>query len=199
MRYKIKRINTVKDAPPPPEKRSAVILSHTHDILGVAVSAVSLALIIFTFFIRLGTVYGHSMQNTLSNGDIILFSPMIKNIEEGDIIVFDPSGDTFSEPLVKRVIATEGQTVYIDTETGIVSVDGVEISESEYVSAQADTVVKSFASPYTVESGHVFVLGDNRGNSIDSRHPEIGTVDLDSVIGKVVFRIYPFDSVGALS
>ena len=197
MRYKIKRINTKKEAAT--TKKSTVVLSHMHDILGVAVSAFSLALIMFTFFIRLGTVYGHSMQNTLSNGDIILFSPMIKNVSQGDIIVFEPGGDKFSEPLVKRVIATEGQTVYIDTETGAVYVDGIEISESEYVSKQTDTVVKSFASPYTVESGHVFVLGDNRGNSIDSRHSEIGAVDLDSVIGKVIFRIYPFDSVGTLS
>lgn len=197
MRYKVKQTSTEKEIPT--IKRSTAVLSHMHDILGVAVCAVSLALIIFTFFIRLGTVYGHSMQSTLSNGDIILFSPMIKNVKQGDIIVFEPSDSEFSEPLVKRVIATEGQTVYVDPKTGVISVDGAEISESDYVSNQKDTVVKSFASPYTVESGHVFVLGDNRGNSIDSRHPEVGAVDLGNVIGKVILRIYPFNTAGVLN
>ncbi len=198
MRYKIKRISKKNENPAPTVKRSTAVLSHMHDILGVAVCAISLALIIFTFFIRLGTVYGHSMQSTLSDGDIILFSPMIKNVEQGDIIVFEPSGGDFSEPLVKRVIATEGQTVYVDPETGIISVDGKEISESDYVSNQKDTVALSFTSPYTVESGHVFVLGDNRGNSIDSRHPDVGAVDLNNVIGKVILRIYPFESAGTI-
>jgi len=198
MRYKVKRINAPKETSYRTVKKSTVVLSHMHDILGAAVCALSLALIIFTFFVRLGTVYGHSMQNTLSNGDIILFSPMIKNIEQGDIIVFESPGNTFSEPLVKRVIATEGQTVYIDPDTGTVSVDGKEISEVNYVLNQKDTSVNSFTSLYTVSPTHVFVLGDNRGNSVDSRHPDIGEVSLDNVIGKVIFRVYPFESAGAV-
>lgn len=199
MRYKVKQINAPKENSYRTVKKSTVVLSHMHDILGAAVCALSLALIIFTFFVRLGTVYGHSMQNTLSNGDIILFSPMMKNIEQGDIVVFEAPDSTFSEPLVKRVIATEGQTVYIDPDTGIVSVDGKEISEIDYVSNQNDTYTSYFSSPCTVESDHIFVLGDNRGNSVDSRHPDIGAVSLDNVIGKVIFRVYPFESAGIIN
>ena len=123
---------------------------------------------------------------------------MIKNIGRGDIIVFGPSGGDFSKPLVKRVIAIEGQKVCVDSVTGIVSVDGKEIPENDYVSNQKDTFIESFTSPYTVEPGHVFVLGDNRGNSVDSRHAEVGAVDITNVIGKVILRIYPFANAGTV-
>ena len=168
------------------------------------------------------------MDNTLSHKDyLIIADPLfLYQPQNGDIIVID-AGDTYSpytEPIVKRIIATEGQTVEIDTKAECVYVDGILLEEdyakyelprySMYNSTKdyhdglyftnslygGSECYNTATGVYTVTvpKDHVFVLGDNRLNSADSRIKEIGFIHEDFIVGKAVFRLYPFSSIGGL-
>lgn len=149
--------------------------------------------IFFVFALRVVSVSGSSMYPTLVNHDYValLSNVFYQNIEPGDIVVARvPTFD--EEPIVKRVIATEGQTVNIDFEQGIVYVDGVALEE-DYISEPTynQFYERGVTFPLTVEPGHVFLLGDNRNDSYDSRLALIGQVDTRYVLGKVVFLMLP--------
>ena len=144
----------------------------------------------FTFVIRLIGVDGHSMVPTLQDGDrLLVLNAMLDNdYEYGDIVVLRK--DTFlEEPIVKRVIATEGQTVDIDFVSGAVYVDG-ELLEEDYIN-EPTYVEEGTEFPLTVPEGSIFVMGDNRNHSSDSRSSDLGTVDTRYVIGKAVFLLFP--------
>ena len=153
------------------------------------VCSVLAVVVLFTFVIRLIGVDGHSMVPTLQNGDrlLVLNSMLYNDYQYGDIIVLRK--DTFmAEPIVKRVIATAGQTVDIDFANGIVYVDG-EILEEDYINDLTYTD-EGTEFPLTVPEGSIFVMGDNRNRSDDSRNSELGTVDTRYVIGRAVFLLF---------
>ncbi len=151
----------------------------------------------FAFVFRLNVVDGPSMENTLHTGEYLLVSDLFYDPTPGDIVVVHDVtvSERYREPLVKRVIATEGQTVDIDFETWTVTVDGVPVDESEYV--YIDKAGKAHSSdisyPFTVEEGKVFVMGDNRHHSADSRISAIGQIDERCIVGKVYARLSPIN------
>ena len=158
------------------------------------VCAVLAVVLVFTFVVRLIGVDGHSMLPTLQDGDrlLVLNSMFYNDYQYGDIVVLRK--DTFmEEPIVKRVIATEGQTVDIDFASGTVWVDGQELYEPYIYELTFTEEGTEF--PLTVPEGSIFVMGDNRNHSSDSRNSALGTVDTRYVIGKAVFLLFP--GVGA--
>ena len=170
-----------------PEKEEGRDLYEWAQALVCSVLAVVL---LFTFVIRLIGVDGHSMVPTLQDGDrLLVLNAMLDNdYEYGDIVVLRK--DTFlEEPIVKRVIATEGQTVDIDFAAGAVYVDG-QLLEEDYI-RQPTYLEEGLEFPVTVPEGSIFVMGDNRNHSSDSRSSDLGTVDTRYVIGKAVFLLFP--------
>ena len=154
------------------------------------VCSVLAVVILFTFVIRLIGVDGHSMVPTLQDGDrlLVLNSLLYDDYQYGDIVVLRK--DTFlDEPIVKRVIATAGQTVDIDFNTGSVYVDGALLKEN-YIN-ELTYLEEGTEFPLTVPEGSIFVMGDNRNHSSDSRDSRLGTVDTRYVIGKAVFLAFP--------
>ena len=154
------------------------------------VCSVLAVVLLFTFVIRLIGVDGHSMVPTLQDGDrlLVLSSLLYDDYAYGDIVVLRKS-EFLEEPIVKRVIATEGQTVDIDFESGSVYVDGTLLDEP-YVN-ELTFLQEGTEFPLTVPEGCVFVMGDNRNHSSDSRDARLGTVDTRYVIGKAVFLAFP--------
>ena len=146
--------------------------------------------LLFTFVVRLIGVDGHSMVPTLQDGDrlLVLNSLWDSDYEYGDIVVLRKES-FLEEPIVKRVIATEGQTVDIDFASGSVYVDG-ELLEEDYIN-EPTYVDEGTQFPLTVPEGSIFVMGDNRNHSSDSRSSDLGTVDTRYVIGKAVFLLFP--------
>lgn len=160
----------------------------------IAVAVITVVLL-FTFVFRVVGIVGPSMQNTLYEGDKIIISGLFYTPRCGDVVVISRnytnefSDETASEePIIKRIIATEGMTVDIDFEKGIVYVDGKALEE-EYTKGLT-TAKYDVAFPILVEEGKVFVLGDNRNNSMDSRDSRIGLIDERYILGKALFRVY---------
>ena len=153
--------------------------------------------LVFVFFFRLVGVDGSSMYPTLVDHDYLVLESnfLYRSVHAGDIVVIDPPEEAgFSGPIVKRVIATGGQTVDIDFDAGVVYVDGEALEES-YV---FEPTYRSFREvgdgldyPVTVPEGSVFVLGDNRNHSADSRYAKLGCVDESRILGRVLLRIIP--------
>ena len=154
------------------------------------VCAVVAVVLLFTFAVRLIGVDGGSMRCTLESGDrLLVVSPLLYNdYKPGDIVVARKESFMVS-PIVKRVIAVEGQIVDIDFEDGIVYVDGLPLDEP-YINTPTNRQ-EGMAFPILVEKGCYFVLGDNRNNSKDSRHPDIGLVDRREILGKAIFLVLP--------
>ena len=154
------------------------------------VCSVLAVVLLFTFVVRLIGVDGHSMVPTLQDGDrlLVLNSLWDSDYEYGDIVVLRKES-FLEEPIVKRVIATEGQTVDIDFASGSVYVDG-ELLEEDYIN-EPTYVEEGTQFPLTVPEGSIFVMGDNRNHSSDSRSSDLGTVDTRYVIGKAVFLLFP--------
>lgn len=155
------------------------------------VGSVLVVVAIFTFVIRMMGVDGHSMLNTLQNGDrlLVVNSMLYHDYKYGDIVILRKNGVFDDDPIVKRVIAVEGQTVDIDFAEGIVYVDG-EALEEDYIREPTYTA-EGTEFPLTVPEGSIFVMGDNRNGSSDSRDYRLGTVDTRYVIGKAAFLIFP--------
>jgi len=163
------------------------VLFYLHDIVYFLAIIVVVLLLCF----RVVIVSGSSMKNTLQNGDmlILLGNTFYHTPKQGDIIV--ASKDTFEngEPIIKRVIAVEGQTVDINFATGTVYVDGMALDEP-YISNRT-TNSEGMQFPLVVDEGCVFVLGDNRIRSKDSRSNEIGLIDKRDILGKAIFLLIP--------
>lgn len=155
------------------------------------VGSVLVVVAIFTFVIRMMGVDGHSMLNTLQHGDrlLVVNSMLYHDYKYGDIVILRKNGVFADDPIVKRVIAVEGQTVDIDFAEGIVYVDG-EALEEDYIREPTYTA-EGTEFPLTVPEGSIFVMGDNRNGSSDSRDYRLGTVDTRYVIGKAAFLIFP--------
>ena len=168
-------------------ERAKNILSYLHDLVFGLVAV----LIIFMFVFRILVVSGPSMQKTLLDGDcLILVSNVFYNKPQyGDIVVASKDSFKNGEPIIKRVIATEGQTVDIDFANGIVYVDDVALDEP-YTSTPTN-LFEGVNFPLVVKEGCVFLLGDNRNDSNDSRSSTIGQVDRREILGKVLFLALP--------
>ncbi len=165
-----------------------------YDWIQCVIGALVVGILVFMFLVRVVNVDGSSMWPTLHHGDMILTTNFLYTPKNGDVVVFQT--DSYgSEPLVKRIIATGGQTVRIDPVTGDVYVDGKLLSEP-YI---ADTIENpgDFTEETTVPEGCLFLMGDNRNHSTDSRDGRIGFVDERCVIGKVLMVVFPSDK-GAL-
>ena len=177
-----------------PEGEAAA--ADTFYVLRSIVTVVLICVLAFTFLGRTVSVVGPSMEGTLAEGDVLVISALGGQPRYGDIVVFYAEGTPFAYPLVKRVIATAGQTIDIDFETGAVYVDDGELVEP-YVSDPANESSRlDFQRAATVPEGCVFVMGDNRNRSNDSRDADIGFVDTRRIIGKVVLRLAPVRSFG---
>ncbi len=167
---------------------------NAYDWIQCLASALIGCVVIFIFVARVIDVKGTSMYPTLNNQDKMLVSDLFYTPKAGDIVVFKKDQYDPERALVKRVIATEGQEINIDFDRGIVYVDGVALEE-DYIN-ELTTTKLDFIGPQTVPDGCVFVMGDNRNMSTDSRKSEIGMVDNRLIIGKVYCVIFPLSSFG---
>lgn len=165
---------------------------YLHDMICMLVAVMAVLML----FLRIIVVDGPSMERTLLNGDyMLLVSNMFyKEPKHGDVVVVSKQAYDNGKPIVKRVIATEGQTVDIDFNEGVVYVDGV--AQDEPYTKTLTTLKEGTAFPLVVEEGKVFVMGDNRNNSKDSRSTQIGQVDKREVLGKVAFILFPGMGMG---
>ncbi|MBR2875790.1 MAG: signal peptidase I [Clostridia bacterium] len=156
------------------------------DFLEPIVAALLVITVLFTLFFRVVNVSGPSMMPTLNDGDKIIISATGYEPERGDIVVLSGAAG-ISETIVKRIVAVGGDKVDINFTTGIVTVNGVEEEYTDVLTVQQFDI----AFPITVPEGTVFVLGDNREKSLDSRSTEIGCIDERYIVGKVVYRVFP--------
>ena len=165
-----------------------------YDWMQSLVFALIICIIVFVFIFRIVDVSGDSMNPTLLNGDKLVVSDVFYKPKQGDIVIFRKD-EYKAEALVKRVIATEGQTIVeIDFDRGRVYVDG-ELLDEPYIAEPTHNQL-DFQGPQTVPEGCVFVMGDNRNASSDSRRAQIGMVDERLIVGKVLLRVFPLDSIG---
>ena len=163
------------------------MLLYLHDLIYM----LSAIMIVFLLLFRMVVVSGPSMYSTLWDGDwlLVLSNAFYHNPEKGDIIIASKQSYNDGEPIVKRVIATEGQKVDIDFEAGIVYVNDQALEE-DYTYTMTN-IEEGMAFPLIVSEGCVFAMGDNRNRSRDSRYPDIGLIDKREILGKAVFLIYP--------
>lgn len=157
-----------------------------YDMASVVVSAILTVGIIFTFLFKISTVSGESMENTLHNGDKLIISAITQDVEYGDVVVTSQP-NAYGKVLIKRVIAVGGQTVWFNEDTNKVVVDGKELDEP-YIKEEMEFLL-SMTKLYRVPEGKIFVMGDNRNDSADSRDALIGMIDERYIVGKVVYRI----------
>lgn len=174
------------------EKEKQSITSFLFDLVSVIATAVIAVALVFLFVFRTVGVVGSSMVPTLNPYDRIVLTASYFEPNHGDIVVTCQPAKSSEVPdtLVKRVIATEGQTVDIDFVQGIVYVDGVALDEP-YI-AEPTVEREDFNGPVTVPEGYVFVMGDNRNHSTDSRDNRVGFIREEYIMGKALFRIVPF-------
>ena len=171
------------------------VVLYIHDLQWMLITIILVFLIVF----RVVVVSGSSMYDTLLDGDYLL---LISNLfygepEYGDIIVASKSSFDDGAPIIKRVIATEGQMVDIDFERGIVYVDGIALNEP-YTHTPTN-VDEGMNFPLVVQEDCVFAMGDNRNRSKDSRSPEIGQIDRREILGKAIFLFLPGSDQGNIS
>ena len=185
--------------------RKREILSSIYDRIEIFAISIIAVVVVFSFCIRLCRVDGHSMQTTLDDGERIIAHDIFYTPKQGDIVVFHLVNDSFKRPLIKRVIATEGQEVEINFTDMTIHVDGVLYDDEHAYYEGGRYIIKiDFDTQYmldedgdriyraTVPEGKIFVLGDNRNNSTDSRSASVGFVDVDCVLGKAIVRLNPF-------
>ena len=186
-----------------PDWKKTLVL-YLHDLVYMMVGL----MLVFLLLFRVIVVSGSSMYDTLIDGDylLLLSNVFYQEPEYGDIIVVSKESFDDGVPIIKRVIATEGQTVDIDFEAGIVYVDGEALQE-DYTYTPTN-VQEGMTFPLTLQDGCVFAMGDNRNGSLDSRCPDIGQIDRREILGKALFLFLPavdeghagpdFERIGAI-
>lgn len=162
--------------------------------------ALTVLVLVSTFLGRPIRVDGDSMLPTLHDGDMLILQSIGYTPKSGDVVVLTPQAFRDGTPIVKRVVATGGQEVDIDYTTGTVYVDGAALEE-DYLGEPMEPVNDQYWEQYpiTVPEGHVFVLGDNRNHSSDSRVYGIGMVDSRRVLGRAVWILLPFQDFGGIA
>jgi len=180
----------------PNEKNPNKALGELYDWLQVIVAAIVVIVLVFVFVARTIVVDGDSMNPTLYNTNRIVLSDLFYTPKYGDIVVLHSNLEG-GMTIIKRVIATAGQTVDINFATGVVTVDGKALDEP--YTASPTNLQEDFTGPVTVPAGCIFVMGDNRNNSTDSRNSEVGMVDSREVMGRLLFRLLPLSEFGAVN
>ena len=175
-------------------------MSAFYEALEIIAIALMVVIMINLFVGRMMTVSGDSMYPTLHNTEKIWISNLGYTPQNGDIVVVQERNSALNDPIVKRVIATENQKVRFDFENWKVYVDGKELSE-DYINYEDWCAMKSYGCPeeLTVPPGCIFVMGDNRNHSTDSRDARVSFISEDDVLGKVVLRIFPLNKFGAVN
>lgn len=161
---------------------------------GAVFTALIVVLLILTFFVRQVTVSGSSMTDTLQNNDRLIVTNFMYTPKNGDIVVIS-HGSRYSDPIIKRVIAVGGQRLDINYDTNEVIVDGV-VQYEPYIKGRTRQLSNSVdLEDYNniIPQGYIFVMGDNREGSLDSRSRDIGLIPVSNVIGKAQAFIYPFE------
>ncbi len=157
------------------------------------ITALLVVMVLFVFVCRLNVIVnGNSMLPNYKDGNRVFVSCLDRDYSYGDVVIIDAAGTHLNERIIKRVIATGGQKVDIDFQAGTVSVDGKTLDESAYIQNGITREQSDLSFPRTVPAGHVFVMGDNREVSEDSRSSAVGMVDCRYIIGKVPFLLSPF-------
>ena len=177
----------------PPELQLRLDL---YDWIQSLMVALAICVAIFIFAVRVIDVSGSSMVPTLRDGDKMIVSDLFYKPQYGDIVVFKTDSYDPDRALVKRVIATEGQEISLDFDRGVVYINGSPIEE-DYI-AELTTTKLDFIGPQTVPEGCIFVMGDNRNASTDSRDSRIGMVDARLILGKAYYVIYPITEFGVI-
>ncbi len=192
-----------------PEEKRAQLFTDVMEIVETMLVSVFVVLLVFTYLARPVTVEGRSMVPTLNDQDKLVMLRMLYTPKQGDIVVVDnhrgnvfdaegnvvASGRSLNENIIKRVIAVAGQTVNVDERAGEVYVDGEALHEN-YINERTLTNDGAFIYPITIPEGYVFVMGDNRNKSTDSRSSCVGLVSEEDVLGNAYFRYYPITDIG---
>ena len=173
-------------------ERNQKLWGIVYDVVATLESAVVILMLFFSLVFRPAAVIGDSMLPSFSGGDRVACIHSFSGYERGDVIIISHA-TRMDESIIKRVIAVGGDTVDIDFYKGTVSVNGQELDEP-YVNTPTN-LSYDMTFPVTVPEGKLFVLGDNRNDSLDSRSTDIGFINENKVLGKVVFRFYPFDKI----
>ncbi len=161
------------------------------------VTCVVLIVVLLVFFFRPVTVVGDSMGDTLAENDTIILTNFLYRPQQGDIVVINAdSASGESTALIARVIAVGGQSISIEEDKNRVLVDG-KIIDEPYVKGETSTGIE-WDVPSTIPDGYVFVMGDNRESSVDSRYQSVGLVHESDIIGKAQFLVYPFDRISVI-
>lgn len=166
-----------------------------YDAAATLETAVIILMLFFSLVFRPAAVIGNSMLPTFSGGDRVACVHSFSGYERGDVVIISHATRK-DESVIKRVIAVGGDTVDIDFYKGTVSVNG-QVLDEPYVGTPTN-LSYDMTFPVTVPEGKLFVLGDNRNDSIDSRSTDIGFINENKVLGKVVFRFYPFNKIGII-
>lgn len=185
------------------EEKGESIKDFVFDWIEVLVHAIIVVVICFSFIFRIATIDGPSMMDTLIDGERVIITNLFYEPKVGDIVVISRNKENSiytmnasNTPIIKRIIATEGQTVDIDFDAGIVYVDGVALDEP-YTRTPTNKMYDT-QFPVTVDEGCVFVLGDNRKDSIDSRDSSIGMIDTRYILGHAIYRVFPLNKIGKI-
>lgn len=169
-----------------------------YEWLQVVVGCLTVIVLLLLFVGRILYVEGPSMIPTLHDGDVMVVQELGYTPHQGDVVVLTQAFRDVTGPIVKRVVATEGQTVDIDYDAGTVTVDGVALDEP-YINFEPMRVPPyESQSHVTVPEGHIFVMGDNRNHSNDSRDVLLGTVDTRRLLGRAVTVLFPFQDFGLI-
>ncbi len=195
-----------------PKKKAVPFWQEILDIAETVLISVFVVLLLFSYVSRPVTVDGRSMNPTLIDGDKLLMYRILYEPKQGDIVVVNnhegyvldsdnkvvSSGYSLNEPIIKRVIAVAGQQIVVDETEGHVYVNGVALQE-DYINDRTTTNDGAFVYPITIPKGYIFVMGDNRNKSTDSRSSAVGLVPVEDVLGRAYFRYYPFSEIGFLN
>lgn len=187
-------VRTIDDAQDEPQQNTR-LWPFLYETASAAALAVTILFVVFTFFIRGVGVQGDSMEPTLHDGDWLAVSTMLP-VNNSDIVILTQP-NTMDKPLVKRVIAKGGQTVNIDFISHVLTVDDKVLDEPYIAAVTEESGDVQF--PLVVPKGQVFVLGDNRNNSLDSRFSVIGCIDENYILGVAKYRIYPFKGLSGIT
>lgn len=176
-----------------PEKEGLNIADELIEWAESFVFAIFVIILVFTFIFRIVQVDGPSMEDTLHNGDRLILTHFNYTPQRGDVVVLNSRG--LNETIIKRVIAVEGDTISIDFVNGVVTLNGEELKE-DYIKEPTYFQEGRAIENLTIGKGQVFVMGDNRNHSTDSRAEIVGVIDTEDILGKAIFRIYPTSDIG---